>query len=270
MKKVMATMLAFILLLTAVVGQGTFALSASAEESEVYEENGFQYRLYNSYYTYAIIVGYVGRVSYLDIPYDLGGYPVEVIESYAFNGCQWLESVYIPETVTYIGYDAFDGCSNLTDFFVDYYNRYYRSVDGVLFDDRMDSLICYPCGKAGDYTIPDGVTYIEGSAFWGCDSLTSVTIPDSVTSIGYDAFRYSTSLTTIDVDRDNPNYSSLDGVLFDKDKVTLIQCPGGKSGDYTVPDGVTSIGSFAFSNCSSLTSVTIPDSVTTIGDYAFS
>ena len=97
-----------------------------------------------------------------------------------------------------------------------------------------------------------------------------MTIPDSVTSIGNGAFASCTSLTGIWVGESNSYYSgNASGVLFNKDKTTLVQCPGAFSGAYTIPDSVTSISSYAFSGCTSLTSVTIPDSVTSIDWYAF-
>ena len=96
-----------------------------------------------------------------------------------------------------------------------------------------------------------------------------MTIPDSVTSIGDRVFSYCTSLTGIWVAEGNSHYSSdASGVLFNKDKTTLVQCPGAFAA-YTIPDSVTSIGRYAFYGCTSLTSVTIPGSVTSIGVYAF-
>ena len=129
-------------------------------------------------------------------------------------------------------------------------------------------------GSGGAVAIPSTlegktVTSIESYAFNYCTSLTSVTIPNSVTNIGVRAFDSCTSLTAITVDALNSFYSSVDGVLFNKSQTTLIQCPGGKAGSYTIPNSVTSIGDYAFSCCTSLTSVTIPDSVTSIGDGAF-
>jgi hypothetical protein len=113
------------------------------------------------------------------------------------------------------------------------------------------------------------VTSIGASAFQNCSGLTSITIPSSVTNIGAYAFDSCTNLTGITVDESNPVYSSLDGVLFNKDKTVLIQCPGGKTGAYTIPDSVTNIGSAAFSSCIRLTSVTIGSGVISIGNGIF-
>lgn len=105
-------------------------------------------------------------------------------------------------------------------------------------------------------------------AFAYCSSLTAVTIPKSVSEIGISVFFGCSSLTSFIVEDGNNNYVSENGVLFNKDKTLLIQCPVVKT-EYVIPDNVTEIGDFAFQICSSLTSITIPDSVTKIGAYAF-
>ena len=125
-----------------------------------------------------------------------------------------------------------------------------------------------------DYGLPNvgyafRVTSISESAFFDCGDLTSVTIPGSVTSIGSMPFAACTSLTQINVASDNPNYCSIDGVLFDKQQTALIQYPGGKQGTYVIPNSVTSIAMGAFFTCFDLTAITIPESVTSIERSAF-
>jgi hypothetical protein len=117
--------------------------------------------------------------------------------------------------------------------------------------------------------LPKSLTGIEDEAFTSCKSLASVTIPGSVTSIVKRAFVGCDGLTSFTVAKSNTAYASVDGVLFNKDKTTLIQFPKSKSGNYTIPSSVTSISGGAFSGCGSLMSVTIPDSVTSIGHTAF-
>jgi hypothetical protein len=124
-------------------------------------------------------------------------------------------------------------------------------------------------------TIPEGITIIPKDAFDGCTGLTSISIPASVIRIGAngndaeDAFDRCTELTDITVAEANGVYSAENAVLFNKDKTTLLLCPEGKSGSYTIPSSVTDIAYCAFQSCVKLTSVTIPNSVTSIGESAF-
>lgn len=180
------------------------------------------------------ITRYIGSGGPVDIPATIDGKPVTSIGELAFQQCSGITSINIPNSVTSIQQGAFSNCSGLSSI-----------------------------------TIPSSVTSIENTAFWGCSGLTSINIPSSVTSIGVNVFYGCIGLTGITVDSSNTSYCSESGVLFNKDKTTLIYYPLGKTGSYTIPDGVTAIGDYAFYYCSGLTSVTIPSSVTSIGENAF-
>ena len=228
---------------------------------------------------------------------------VTSIEYATFWSCESLTSITIPNSVTSIGADAFRVCSNLTDITIP--NSVKSIGDGAFYDCSSLKSIVIPdgvtsigystfwgCSSLTSVVIPDSVTDIEYVAFLDCSSLTDIAFPDSLTSIGTAAFTNCSSLTsikipknltTIDdfafdncsnlsefiVDPKNPSFSSEDGVLFDKNMETLLTCPTAKSGTYSIPSNVTSIGSSAFSGCENLTSIIIPDSVTTINYGAF-
>ena len=199
--------------------------------------------------------------SAFDSCYDLTsvtiGNSVTSIGDYAFNSCYDLTSVTIPNSVTAIGKGAFYSCSKLSSVTIP------NSVTSI-GDDAFSG-----CSSLTSVTIPNSVTAIGSSAFHSCYGLTSVTIPNSVTSIGSGAFASCSKLETIYVDPANVKFSSIDGILYNKDASTLLCCPGGKT-TVTIPNSVTSIGDLAFYSCYGLTSVTIPNSVTAIGKEAFS
>jgi len=247
---VRSTIFVLVLLLSAFFVVATDTVSAAQEGDYTYTTSGSP--------VVATITGYTGAGGAITIPPTLGGYDTVAIGNNAFYNCTSLTSVNVPSSVTSIGDWAFYNCTSLT------------SVNVPSSVTSIGDYAFAVCASLTSVTIPSSVTSIGDYAFSFCTSLTSVTIPSSVTSIGDGAFAVCASLTTIDVNTDNPNYASIDGVLYDKTITTLIQYPGGRVGAFTIRSSVTSIGGWAFNSCTSLTSVTIRSSIASIGEYAFS
>jgi len=168
----------------------------------------------------------------------------DALYRFAFNIYCYMENISIPSSVKYkgqeyqvknIGYDAFRRCSNLTTI-----------------------------------TIPNSVSSIQMYAFAECNSLTSVTISHNVTNISYGAFGHCQDLTSINVESDNPKYCDIDGVLFERRGMKLLNYPAGKvNKTYVIPDNVTYIHACAFWGCNVLNSVILPNSITGLGENAF-
>lgn len=186
----------------------------------------------------------------------------------AFTGCKNLTSITIPASVTEVGGLQFQSCSALREINVDPDNPACASVDGVLYSKSLRGLREYPAGKPGPYTILDSTEWIEDLAFKNCTGITELVIPSGLTDIPLQAFQ-GCALKTFIVDSSNSIFASADGVLYTKDMKRLIAYPGGKGPTFTIPSGVHTIGSYAFSGNSALTSVTIPAGVSTFGAPVF-
>lgn len=178
-------------------------------------------------------------LSKVDLPKDL-----TMIEGYTFSGCSSLESIIIPDGVTAIGT----------------WNEHEISYGNTLYGNTFSG-----CTSLKEIIIPDSVIKILDHAFSNCTSLESITIGSGVESLGDEWIASCRRLENITVSPENKTYSSVDGVLFNKDKSELSAYPiGNKRSSYTIPDGVEKIGKKAFYGCRYIESLTIPVSVAEI------
>lgn len=185
------------------------------------------------------------------------------IQYSAFLGCERLTSLTIGSSVSSLHAGAFGptnpfvGCLSLTAIEIDKAHTSYASIDGVVFDKGLQTLLYFPGGIAGHYSIPEGVSSIADGAFFGCSKLTGVGIPDGVTSIGYSAFSGCLQLNNVIVP---DSVTSLGPSVF-SDCLSL--------GNISLGSGITAVPDHAFGGCLNLESLEFPDSLTAIGAAAF-
>lgn len=168
------------------------------------------------------------------------------LESGAFAGCGGLTSIAFPASLASPTASTFLGCTNLTAILVDGANASCSSVDGLLLNQPQTLLLYCPGGRTGTCLVPDTVTNVLSTAFADCPGLEAIQVGEL-----------------------NPALSSVDGVLFDKERTNLICFPKARAGVYSVPEGVSMIGDKAFYGCTGLTSLTLPAGVRIIGTQGF-
>ena len=232
------------------------------------------------------ITRYTGSGTEVAIPATLGGEKVLEIGDGAFSNCTSLATISLPEGLLRIGSWSFENCGSLNSISIP------TSVTSI---GEAAFLRCY---NLNSIALPDGVSSIGNDVFLGTgitslvipagmtsissqllgannhynsheyNSLVSISLPKTITSIDATAFDNCQNLTAINVAADNPNFSSHDGLLFDKTGTTLHRCPMGLT-SISLPAVLVAISNNAFVGCSQLTSLMIPESVTTIGENAF-
>ena len=226
--------------------------SISAQAMDVYGD--FSYTVSDNS---VLITRYNGTDKNVTIPSVIDGKSVTAIAKEAFLNNISVTAVTIPYGVKSIGINAFKNCVSLTDI----------NIPGSVTS--IGSAAFFNCVSLSDITIPDSVTSIGSSAFLYCASLKSVNIPYSVTDIGDIAFSACKNLSNINVDKYNSNYSSVYGVLYDKNKTKLISCPAKLNYVVGMPDSLKRIEEYAFFGCTELQNIVIPSKVTYIGLSAF-
>jgi hypothetical protein len=251
--------------------------SSATQQAAVYYSGDYGYTVNAD--SSVEITSYHGNAEKLSVPDTLDGHRVVSVGAYAFELCDTLVSVTLPEGLVNIGEGMFWGCTNLTTVTL---------PEGLV---NIGVNMFGYCTHLTTMTLPEGLVDIGVNAFSGCTNLTSVTLPEGLENIGDYAFSSCENLVSLRLPDnlltmgDNPfsgtpvqislssgfsRYELLDNVLFDKVEKKLISYPyGSKSSKYTVPEGVIAIGNDTFAR-TNLTSVTLPEGLESIGVSAFS
>ena len=201
------------------------------------------------------------------------------LESNIFAYCTKLETVVIPQSVKVVGSGMFQGCSSLKTITLpdvssipSYLFQNCRSLETITIPNTVtyiDSYAFADCVKLKDIILSENLSSISSYVFQSDSALVSLTLPAHLEKIGQAITRYCPQLEQIKVDPNNAYYCDIDGVIFSKDKKTLMHFPAGRKGSYTIPTGTETIGAYAFYQCDSLKQITIPDGVVSLQSYAF-
>lgn len=232
---------------------------------EMLEKDGFTYYVMNDA---AYIVEYNGSGKDVTIPEKLGDAEVKSLNLEIFSYNDTVKKITLPYTVAEL--DASMHENSVESIEISDKSEYFASADGVLFNKDKTSLIRFPCGKSGDYTIPDTVKTIEMSAFCDCSMLKELTISKNVSNLNGYCLNNCISLTEFKLSGKNENYSVKDGVLYNQSGDELIIYPTGKTEDFKMPDNVKTIGAYAFAYNENIKKAELSAELTEIGDEAFS
>ena len=219
---------------------------------------------------------------------------IRVIEEMAFSNCSDLTEVLIPASVERLGDGVFADCLAMTQIAVATESEHFAVQDNILYSKDMRVLLHYPAAKEEqEFTLPEEVRKIAGLAFASnyflsevtlgdhleevgsyafarCSCLTYMYLPPQTTRLGVAPLHDCTMLLEIEVDPSNPCYSSIDGVLYNKEQTQLIQYPAGICAEsYSVPDTVQEIAEYACYDAQDLEVLKISAGVRKIGDMAF-
>jgi hypothetical protein len=266
----------FIAIISLMLGANLFAQNNDSLVTDFKSNDGRILKRHGDYVLDgATLVLYLGNEPNVVIPAALGITRIEYAFSHskvvsitvpegvkdlncAFDNCDDLISVAVPNSVTSIKQTSFYYCPNLASINVAANNTAYSSVNGVLFNKPKTLLVYYPPAKSGKtFDIPASVNFIEDGAFSHCSNLESITIPKSVIIIPKEAFEYCSSLVSVTI----PDSVIMIGDWAFHGCISLSSI--------TIPNSVLSIGYGAFRSCTSLLSITIPNSVENIDGGAF-